>query len=117
MAGSSSITLFRSEDATIAMQFQAREAAQVLAADLSSGTLRLVMRVFPRAAVILTLTPAAPVSGCVLSLTFPIVGQASLFIPLAFWSGRPDPVYELEAFLDTPAGTRRLGDHLITLAE
>lgn len=117
MAGSSSITLFRSEDATITMQFQARQAAQTLYADLTSGTLRLLLKPYPDETPFLTLTPSAPVSGCILSLTVPEEGMASLFVPLAFLASRTEPQIGFEAFLDSPSGTQRLGEHIVDVTE
>lgn len=117
MAGSSSITLFRSEGATIALQFQARQAAKMLLADLSAGTLRLLLTPYPSQTPILTITPAAVVSGCTLSITIPAEGRAQLVIPLAFWAGLAARRFTLEAFLDTPSGTQRLGEQTIDLTE
>ena len=117
MAGSSSITLFRSEDATVLLQFQARQAAKMLVANLTAGTLRLVMTAYPSETSVLTITPAAAVSGCTLLLTFPVDGKAQLVIPAAFWAGKTDRTFEIKAYLDTPSGTQRLGEQLIDLTE
>lgn len=115
MAGASSITLRRSDDATIALQFQAQQAAQTLITDLTTGKLTLEITAYPAKQPILSISPDDLSSGCSLTVTDGDEGRASLFIPAGFWGTASR--YLVEAWFASPSGRQRFGDHLIEITE
>lgn len=117
MAGSSAITLFRSELSTIDLAFQARQAARTLALDLSTGTLRVQLRTYPSETTLIEVTPAGAVSGCTLVIVNAAAGLARLTIPSAFWTANTGRRFSAEAYFDTPSGTQRLGEQTFDVTD
>lgn len=117
MAGSSAITLHRSEDATILLQFQARQAAKTYAADLTAGELTVGVATYPTQLSVVSLQPDEPVLGCSLALVDPTQGAAELFLPKSLWAGQPNRRFVVTATLDSGATVQRLGTQIFDLTD
>ena len=122
MAGSSRVTLFRSDDSTIDMDFLGKQAARTLAAQLDVGTLQLRLFGDPGDQLYLTISAVglavATVSGCTLNAIDAPNGKARLYIPATFWTGKTQSRFRVEAtFIDTDAVPNRFGSQTFDVTE
>ncbi|MDQ0475016.1 hypothetical protein [Labrys wisconsinensis] len=116
MAGPSTITLFRSDDATINISIQAKQAARIADADLTGVRVRLKMRAYPDTGTpVLDITTTTPASACTLVIV--TNGLCRLTIPRAFWAEEPGRRFSIECFLETPSTVQRVGEVLIDVTE
>jgi hypothetical protein len=115
MSFSSKVTLFRTEDATVNIRIQGRQAAQVQDALLVADgvSVQLEMRAYPEAGAPIfeietpNFTAGAP--------NFWVVedGLCRLTLPQSFWDDKPWRRFSMEVWTQTPTARQRCGTVLI----
>lgn len=117
MAGSSALTIHRSEDATVLLQFQTRLAARTFPADLSDGVFSVQITAYPTEQTVLSLSADDVRVGASLTVTDPSSGRAVLFVAKEVWGDTRSSRCLVRGTLSIGGSSHRLGEQIIELTD